>query len=115
MNAKLLTHGFAVLTAFELAFGCWASGIAAPVAGFAGEIGGMVEAAGKPVAGATVTLYAAGTGAPTKLAESKSDNRGAFQLNGKKAPADSVLYVVAKGPNDVPALLSVLGSTPPKA
>src|SRR5262249_51998810 len=67
-----------------------------------------------PLAGATLTLYAAGTGAPTKLAEGKSDNSGAFQLSGNEATADSVLYVVAKGANDAVRLLSVLGTTPPK-
>jgi hypothetical protein len=70
-----------------------------------------------------VTLYAAGAGAPTQLAQSKTDTNGAFKLNAKQAPNGSVLYVVtkggtpkataAKGPNDAIALLAVLGSAPP--
>jgi hypothetical protein len=78
----------------------------------------------KPIAGATVTLYAAGTGAPAKLAEAKTDDQGAFKLDAGQAAADSVLYVIAKGgrpkaaatnnANDTIALLAVLNSTPPK-
>src|SRR5215471_9100956 len=61
------------------------------------ELTGSVRAAGKPIAGATVTLYAAGTAAPAKLAEGKTDDQGAFKLDASRAPSDSVLYVVAKG------------------
>jgi hypothetical protein len=90
-----------------------------------GELTGSVQAAGKPIAGATVILYAAGTGAPAKLAEGKTDDQGGFKLDASHAPSDSVLYVVAKGgtpkaerskgANDAIRLLAVLGSTPPKA
>ncbi len=90
----------------------------------AADLGGSVQAAGKPIAGAAVTLYAADASAPTKLAEGKTDDKGAFKLRAKQAPRDSVLYVVAKGgtpkaaaskgANDAVALLSVLGTTPPK-
>jgi hypothetical protein len=90
----------------------------------AADLGGSVQAAGKPIAGAAVTLFAAGTGAPTKLAEGRTDDKGAFKLKAKQTPKDSVLYVVAKGgtpkaaaskgANDAVALLSVLGTTPPK-
>jgi hypothetical protein len=86
-------------------------------------LAGSVQVAGKPLGGATVTLYAAGTGAPTKVAESKSDDQGAFKLDAGSAPSGSVLYVVAKGgtstaaatkgASDAIALLSVLGTTPP--
>ncbi len=44
-----------------------------------------------------MTLYAAGTGAPTQLAQGKTDDDGAFKLETGKPPADSVLYVIAKG------------------
>ena len=44
-----------------------------------------------------MTLYAAGSGAPTQLAQGKTDDNGAFKLDVGQAPADSVLYVVAKG------------------
>src|SRR5215470_4290889 len=88
------------------------------------ELTGSVQAAGKPIGGATVTLYAAGTGAPAKLAEGKTDDQGTFSLDASHAPSDSVGYVVAKGgmpkaastngSNDAVALLAVLDSTSPK-
>jgi hypothetical protein len=90
--------------------------------GGAAEITGTVQAANKPIVGATVILYAAGIGAPAKLAEAKSDSQGAFNMDTGQPVADSVLYVVAKGgkpsaaasttDNDAIALLAVLGSTP---
>src|SRR5262249_12639611 len=61
------------------------------------ELAGSVQAAGKPIAGATVTLYAAGTAAPAKLAEGKTDDQGAFKLNSSRATRETVLYLVAKG------------------
>ncbi len=91
----------------------------------AADLAGSVQGAAKPIAGATVTLYAAGTGAPTQLAQAKTDDQGAFNLTYADAPADSALYVIAKGgtpkvaadkgPNDAIALLAVLGGTPPKS
>ena len=63
----------------------------------AAELTGTVQGAGSPIAGSTVTLYAAGTGAPTQLAQGKTDTNGAFKLNAKQAPKESVLYIVAKG------------------
>jgi len=98
----------------------FATGIA-----WAADLAGSVQGAGKPIASATVTLYAAGTGAPTQLAQAETDDRGAFKLTYGEAPADSVLYVIArggtlksatdKGPNAAIALLAVLGGTPPKS
>ena len=63
----------------------------------AAELAGNVQGAGLPIAGSTVTLYAAGTGAPTQLAQGKTDDNGAFDLSVDQTPADSVLYLVAKG------------------
>ena len=90
----------------------------------AADLSGSVQAANKPIAVATVTLYAAGPGTPAKLAEAKTDDHGAFKLDAAPAPADRVLYVVAKGGtpkvaagnnvNDAIALLAVLGSSPPR-
>ena len=89
----------------------------------AADLSGSVQVAGKPVTGATVTLYAAGATAPTKLTEAKTDSRGAFKLAASGAPKDGVRYIVAKGgtpeastnksANDAIALLAVLGNTPP--
>ena len=63
----------------------------------AAEVVGNVQGAGSPIAGSTVTLYAASTGAPQELAQGKTDADGAFKLSAKPAPAESVLYVIAKG------------------
>jgi hypothetical protein len=89
------------------------------------ELGVSVQAGGKPIAAATVTLFAADTGAPAKLAEGKTDDHGAVKLDVKHAPTESVLYMVVKGgspkaatikgPNDAVTLLAMLGSTPPNA
>jgi hypothetical protein len=90
----------------------------------AASLTGSVLTAGQPVGGATVTLYAAGMGAPTQLAQGRADDSGAFVLTYGDAPAESVLYVVAeggtpkaaagKGANDGLALLAVLGTSFPK-
>lgn len=88
---------------------------------FAAEIAGTVQVAKQAVAGSAVTLFAAGTGEPKQLAQSKSDDGGAFKLTYEDSPAGSVLYVVAKGgtpkagkATEGLALLSVLGHTPPE-
>ena len=89
------------------------------------DIAGNVQGANSPIAGSTVTLYAAGTVTPVQLAQNTSDDNGAFRLNSGKAPAGSILYLIARGGtpqasatrsanNDI-ALLAVLGTMPPKA
>jgi hypothetical protein len=75
-----------------------------------GPLVGRVQVGGKPVADATVTLYAAGTGAPQRLGEDRTSANGAFTLDASQAPLDSILYVVAKAPKV--SLLTLLGSTP---
>jgi len=96
----------------------------AEVRAMAVELAGNVQGAGLPIAGSTVTLYAAGTGAPKQLAQGKTDDNGAFKLDAGHTRSDSVLYVIAKGgtpkaatdkgPNDAIVLLAVLGGTQPK-
>jgi hypothetical protein len=88
-------------------------------------LGGRVQAGGKAVSGSTVTLYAAGANAPAKLAETKTDAKGAFRLTAGNASAGSSLYLVAKGgtPEVRPdrsntpelAFLAVLGAAPPRS
>jgi hypothetical protein len=107
MKHKPFNHSVVVMTTLAM-FGCCVA-----FGQTAREMAGSVQAAGKPISGATVTLFATGTGAPTKLAEAKSDDSGTFQLNGNPAPAGTVLYVVAKGSNDGVRLLSVLGTAAP--
>jgi hypothetical protein len=88
------------------------------------EISGEVQTGGAPVAGSAVTLWAAGTGAPVKLAEAKTGTDGKFAVSLKDAPeGEPVLYLVTKGgaatvktgatDDGALVLLSVLGSNPP--
>jgi hypothetical protein len=97
----------------------------AQVRAMAADLAGTVQGAGLPIAGSTVTLYAAGTGAPTQLAQGKTGDNGAFKLDVDQTPPDSVLYLVAKGgtpkavadkgPNDAIALMTLLGTSLPKS
>jgi hypothetical protein len=85
---------------------------------------GHVLNAGQSVGGAAVTFYAAGSSAPTQLAQGRADDSGAFTLTYGDAPAESVLYAVAeggtpkaaagKGANDGLTLLVALGTSFPK-
>ena len=50
------------------------------------DLAGSVQGAGKPIAGSTVTLFTAGTGAPTQLAQGKTDDEGAFKLTFADGP-----------------------------
>ena len=91
---------------------------------FATEVVGNVQGAGGPIFECTVTLYAASSGAPQQLAQGQTDANGAFKLSAKPAPAESVLYVIAKGgipaaavnsgASDSIALMAVLGTSVPR-
>src|SRR5579862_5678508 len=62
----------------------------------AGGFEGKVLIAGSPVAGSTVTLYAAGDGKPVQLAQGKSGGDGAFKLDvgaENLKGADKVFYL----------------------
>jgi hypothetical protein len=97
--------------------------VLAQVRAMAADLAGNVQGAGLPIAGSTVTLYAAGTGAPTQLAQGKTDDNGAFDLNVDQTPAGGILCLVAKGgtpkaaadkgPNDAIGLMAVLGDSLP--
>jgi hypothetical protein len=90
----------------------------------AAELIGTVQGAGSPIAGSTVTLYAAGNDTPTQLTQGKTDEDGAFRLEAGEPPAKGVLYVIAKGgtpqavagkgPNEAIALLAVPETSVPK-
>jgi len=59
---------------------------------------GPSPSTGGPLAGSTVTLWAASSGEPRQLAQSKSGSNGRFELDTKETPGnDVVLYVIAKG------------------
>ena len=88
------------------------------------HIGGQVQASGGPVAKATVTLWAAGPGAPQKLAETQTKGDGSFDLQSASGNgAAGVLYLIAAGgapeaggnkePNPAIALMATLGTAPP--
>jgi hypothetical protein len=85
-------------------------------------IQGQVLGGGAPIANSKVTLYAATTGEPKQLAQTKTDNQGRFEVRVTGAPADSSLYLLAfggepkvrnGGDNPAIALLAVLGNKPP--
>jgi hypothetical protein len=90
------------------------------------ELAGRVQIAGSPIAGSTVTLYAAGEGAAVQVAQGKSGDDGAFTLDvgSTNQSAGKVMYIVAKGgsakaangnkPNDDIALMTLLGTELPK-
>jgi hypothetical protein len=109
----------AILPAWIGAFAALGLFMSAPA--FADAISGQVLGASAPIVGSTVTLWAAGAGAPTQLARSQTDADGRFVLNAESRGAD--LYVIAQGGrvagdkttggNSAIALLSVLGPTPP--
>src|SRR5262245_9006332 len=120
----------AVLVAVGLLALHWAQpSSAGPDRDASGGFAGRVQGAGSPIADSTVTLYAAGDGKPTQLAQGKSGEDGTFTLDvgadKLKGAADKVLYLVArggtpkgaagKGSNNAIALLSVLGTKLPKA
>ena len=87
---------------------------------FADRINGQVVGAGAPIIGSTVTLWAAGTGAPQQLAQTQTGGDGGFVLDADGKGA--VLYLLAKGgrpaaskasgENPALALIAVLGGNP---
>jgi hypothetical protein len=92
---------------------------------FAASLGGQVQGGGAPIAGSTVTLWAASAGAPKQLTQATTGADGRFTVNAPDdAGSDSILYVVAKGGiaaankaggnNPAIALLSVLGPKAPQ-
>jgi hypothetical protein len=90
----------------------------------AADLAGSIQGAGQPIAGSTVTLFAANADTPKQLAQARSgaDGRFSMALSGSLA-ADSSLYLVAQGGqltanqtagnNPAIALMTVLGSKPP--
>jgi hypothetical protein len=97
----------------------WASGPAVA----ATRIEGQVQAGGDAVAGSTVSLWAASTNAPARLAEVTTGADGSFVVSADQTPDGSILYLVAtngtpsaskqSGKNPAIALLAVLGDNPP--
>jgi len=85
---------------------------------------GQVLGGGQPVANSTVTLWAAGSGAPQQLAQARTDANGHFAINSVGAPGpDASLYLIAKGghsaadktsgDNPALALMTIVGAKAP--
>src|SRR5271155_2230726 len=90
----------------------------------ADSIKGQVLGSGAPIANSTVTLWAATSGPPAQLGQTRTDADGRFSLNATTEGAnDASLYLVAKGgksaadktsgDNSAIALMAVVGSKPP--
>lgn len=89
----------------------------------AAEIEGQVLGGGAPIARSAVTLWSAGSAAPTQLGQAQTGDDGRFTLT-FQSPPEGVSYLVAKGgeptahrggggDNPAIALMAVLGSNPP--
>src|SRR5262245_46208516 len=65
--------------------------------GGASRLAGLVLGGGFPVARSTVSLWEASAGAPKKLAETKTNERGEFEIGGRRAHGDTSLYLAAVG------------------
>ncbi|MDW5595303.1 hypothetical protein VSS74_13220 [Conexibacter stalactiti] len=65
----------------------------------AATLTGQVEAAGRPVAQATVRLFAAGAGSASALGTDRSAGDGSFSIDYEAPADDAQLYVVATGGN----------------
>jgi hypothetical protein len=107
------------------------AGLLLPVIFFAGSVsaaenlGGQVLGGGAPIANSTVTLWEASADAPKKLAETKTNQQGQFEIRSAGASdKDTSLYLVAtggepkahsgRGENPAIVLLAVLGNKPPE-
>jgi len=110
------------IVAMLLAAGCL--GCACSPAAADLRIEGQVQAGGGAVAGSTVSLWAATTNAPARLAQVTTGADGSFVVSADQTPYGSVLYLIATGGtpraanqqggnNSAIALLAVLGNTPP--
>lgn len=75
----------------------------------ANAIEGQVIGAGAPIAGSTVTLWAASADAPKQLARARTGADGRFALDADGGGA--ILYLVAKGGS--PAAAKAGGDNPP--
>jgi hypothetical protein len=89
----------------------------------AANVNGRVLGGGAPIAGSTVTLFAASAGTPRQLAQAKTGADGTFALVAPDGvDAGASFYLIAKGgrsaadkgtgPNDAVTLMTVLGGTP---
>lgn len=79
------------------------------------KIVGKVSAGSAPVGKASVTLWEAGPGAAEKLAETKTNDAGEFELSIAGNEHESkVLYLTATGSSPSVVFMATLGSAPPE-
>ena len=88
-------------------------------------LNGKVLGGGQPITNSTVTLWAAGEGAPQQLGQARTGSDGSFTLSSTAPAGDASLYLIAKGgqpkanaqggDNPDLAFLTVLGNKPPAA
>nr|WP_294556244.1 hypothetical protein [uncultured Rhodopila sp.] len=118
----MLKNAISRLTAISITLGLLT--LSAGAADAAVRIEGHVQAAGRPVANSTVTLWSASAGEPRQLAQARTGADGAFVLGANETQrGDTDLYVIAKGGapsgdrvggnNPALAMLVVLGDKPP--
>ena len=84
---------------------------------------GKVLGGGQPVANSTVTLWAAGEGAPQQLGQARTGADGSFTINLTRGAGGASLYLIAKGgqfqanaqggDNPAIALMTVVGGNLP--
>jgi streptogramin lyase len=75
----------------------------------AGSLNGTVLAAGKPVRGSAVTLYAAGATAATPLGSATTDSQGQFTIAYANPAGNAPLYTIASGGTDAGGRLRLMG------
>jgi hypothetical protein len=107
-------RGAAIVTVLATIF-------SAAIAHAADSIAGQVLGAGAPIAGSSVTLWAASSSQPKQISQTKTGDDGRFTLSVQGT--GGVLYLVAKGgtpsanksngDNPRIALIAVLGTDPP--
>jgi hypothetical protein len=115
---RLFTVAVTVISACVLATGCRDSAAAYE------PLRGQVLGAGAPIAGSSVTLYAASAGKPKVLGKARTGADGRFSIaTSGTTGGDVSLYLIARGgraaadrsrtENPGIALMTVLGSRPP--
>ena len=87
------------------------------------SLNGKVLGGGQPITNSTVTLWAAGEGAPQQLGQARTGADGGFTLNSTGRAGAATLYLIAKGgqpeanaqggDNPDITFLTVLGNKPP--
>jgi hypothetical protein len=97
--------GIVTLLIVATLLGCVASAVEAAI-----HVEGQVQAAGGPVIGSTVTLWAASAALPVQLAQVQTGADGSFVVSADQSHDSAVLYIVATG--GAPAASKRAGNNP---